>query len=193
MNNKDSKMQQRQRQQFNEGLEQHDLKRLVNNDLHIDEFKSKLGKDEDIVVLSFKVKGKEPATDLVNFIEKGYDWVVDADVSSGELSDGDYLVFVECDRNNKVPEQIITLIEDLENVTDITPDNWLVRYKNIGVKEPLNLDSLNTLIPLSSAEYDQKFGTKELDKLKAVAGVKVGTKAPKNDFTESLRIAAGII
>jgi hypothetical protein len=33
----------------------------------------------------------------------------------------------------------------------------------------------------------------ELDKLKAVAGVKVDTKAPKNEYTESLRIAAGIL
>jgi hypothetical protein len=41
--------------QFNEGLESEDLKRLVNNDLHIDEFKSKLGKDSDVVVLSFKI------------------------------------------------------------------------------------------------------------------------------------------
>lgn len=195
MSNKDnSKMQlQQQPHQFNEGLEQNDLRRLVNDDLHIDEFKSKLGKDQDIVVLSFKVKGKEPATDLVNFIEKGYDWVVDADVSSGELSDGDYLVFVECDRNNDVPEQIMILLSDLENITDISPDNWFVRYKNIGSKEPVTLDNLKNLIPLTSAEYDQRFGTKELDKLKSVAGVKVNTKAPKNDFTESLRIAAGII
>ena len=28
--------------------------------------------------------------------------------------------------------------------------------------------------------------------MKAIAGVKIDTKAPKNDFTESLRIAAGL-
>ena len=39
---------------LNEGLEQHDLKRLVHPELHVDEYKSKMGKDEDIVVLSFK-------------------------------------------------------------------------------------------------------------------------------------------
>jgi hypothetical protein len=31
-----------------------------------------------------------------------------------------------------------------------------------------------------------------LNKLRAVAGVQVTHKAPKNDFTEALRIAAGI-
>jgi hypothetical protein len=179
--------------QFNEGLESEDLKRLVNNDLHIDEFKSKLGKDSDVVVLSFKITGKEPAVDLVNFIEKGYNWVIDADVSAGELDDGDYLVFVECDRVPDVPEQIVTLINDLENITAISPEDWYVRYKNVGVKEPLTLDSIKSLVPLTTQDYQQRFGNEEIDKLKAAAGVEVKTKAPKNDFTESLRIAAGII
>jgi hypothetical protein len=178
---------------LNEGLEPNDLKRLVNNDLHIDEFKSKLGKDSDVVVLSFKVTGKEPAVDLVNFIEKGYDWVIDADVSSGELDDGDYLVFVECDRDQNVPEQIVSLIDDLENITDIPPKDWYVRYKNTGVKEPLTHDAVKSLVPLSAQDYQQRFSDQEIDKLKAAAGVPVTTKAPKNDFTESLRIAAGIL
>ena len=82
-----------------EGLEKGDLARLVHNELHIDEFKSKLGDDRDVVVVSFKVSGKEPANDVVNFVEKGYNWVIDADVSSGEMSDGDFIVFVEIPRD----------------------------------------------------------------------------------------------
>jgi hypothetical protein len=53
-----------------EGLEINDLKRLVHTELHIDEFKSKLGRDEDIIVLSFKLTGRAPASDLVDFLEK---------------------------------------------------------------------------------------------------------------------------
>ena len=75
---------------INEGLEQNDLKRLILPELHIDEYKSKMGKDEDVIVLSFKVSGREPAEDLVNFIEKGYEWILDADVSAGEMDDGDF-------------------------------------------------------------------------------------------------------
>ena len=70
--------------QLNENLEEGDLKRLVHDELHIDEYKSKMGDDADVCVISFKVAGKEPAIDLVSFIEKGYDWVLDADGSSGE-------------------------------------------------------------------------------------------------------------
>ena len=70
--------------QLNENLEHNDLKRLVHPELHIDEYKSKMGDDSDVCVVSFKVSGKEPAADLVSFIEKGYEFVLDADVSSGE-------------------------------------------------------------------------------------------------------------
>lgn len=182
-----------------EGLENGDLKRLVHGELHIDEFKSKLGEDEDVCVISFKVKGKDPAQDLVNFIEKGYEWVVDADVSSGEMDDGDYIVFVECDRTPEVSEQILGMMEDLANVTLQKLSDWRVRYYKDQTDHELTIDSLTHLIPSNSAAYKKKFGikdepesNKDLDKIKSAAGVKVDTKAPKNDFTESLRIAAGI-
>ena len=50
------------------------------------------GTDENIVVATIKVLGKEPAKDLENFIEKGYDWIIDAEPSAGEISDGKYIV-----------------------------------------------------------------------------------------------------
>ena len=68
-----------------EGLEKDDLARLIHPELHVDEFKSKLGDDQDVVVLSFKVDAKEPANDLVAFVEKGYDWVVDAEYCTGRV------------------------------------------------------------------------------------------------------------
>ena len=55
-----------------ENLEQGDLMRLVNTSLHIDQYKSKMGDDADVCVISFKVNGKEPGNDMVGFIEKGF-------------------------------------------------------------------------------------------------------------------------
>ena len=101
-----------------EGLEKNDLKRLVTPELTIDEYKSKMGNDEDIIVTSFKIMGREPAEDLVNFLEKGYDWIIDADISAGELENGEYLVFVECDRTSKFPENIMLAVNDILNLTD---------------------------------------------------------------------------
>lgn len=169
-----------------------DLARLVHNEMHVDEFKSKMGNDEDMVVVSFKVGGKEPAQDLVNFIEKGYDWVVDADTSAGEMDDGDYIVFVEMERTPNVPDQIMELLTDMVELCDNDVEGWRVRYHKDSRDHAV--ESLKSLIPKTPKDYLTKVSrdTEALDKLKAASGVKVDTKAPKNDFTESLRVAAGI-
>lgn len=175
-----------------EGLEKNDLARLIHPELHVDEFKSKLGDDADIVVLSFKVDSKEPANDLVSFIEKGYDWVVDADVSSGEMDDGSYIVFVEIDRNEELAENIMKLMDDLMNLTDQSTDDWRVRYYKSHKEKELSLESLSSMIPNTPEKYDKAYGNEAIDQLKTAAGVNVDTKAPKNEFTESLRNLAGI-
>jgi len=177
-----------------ENLEQGDLKRLVHTEMHIDEYKSKMGDDADVCVISFKISGKEPSTDLVNFIEKGYDFVLDADVSSGEKDGGDYLVFVELDRTDKLPGQIIKIMEDVMNLTEQDINEWRVQYYKSTIDHDLSEEVLEEIIPLSPKAYNAKYGqdTAELDAMKAVAGVPVTTTAPVNDFTESLRVAAGI-
>ena len=183
-----------------------DLKRLVHNELHIDEYKSKMGTDADVCVVSFKVSGKEPSADLVSFIEKGYDFVLDADVSSGEKEGGDYLVFVELERTDKLPEQIIEIMKDIMNLTEQKIEEWRVRYYKSVTDQELTKESLSNIIPLTPEEYSAKYDkedeevdaeepediTKDLDAMKAVAGVPVATTAPVNDFTESLRVAAGL-
>ena len=107
-----------------EGLEQNDLARLVAPSLHFDEYESKMGKDEDVCVVSYKVTGKLPAQDLVNFIEKGYEWCIDADISAGELEDGDYLVFVEIERTKDLPDQVMQMVNDVLKDSGQRPINW---------------------------------------------------------------------
>ena len=199
-NNRNSKL-------LRENLEQGDLKRLVHNELHIDEYKSKMGTDEDVCVISFKVAGKEPGADLVSFIEKGYDFVLDADVSSGEKEGGDYLVFVELQRSEELPEQIMAIMNDLMNLTEQKIEDWRVRYYKSTTDNELTPEVLADIVPLTSQAYDAKYGkddeeeiidtepediTKDLDAMRSAAGVPVTTTAPKNEYTESLRIAAGI-
>lgn len=177
----------------NEGLERNDLQRLITPVLRADEFKSKLGRDEDVCVLSFSVVGgKEPGLDLVSFAEKGYDWVIDADVSPGEDADGNFIVFIEVERNSQVPEHIMELVTDLLNLTGQTLDEWQFAYRSSSKLQPLTVESLNSAIPLTSERYKKLFGQEAIDSLKAAAGVKVNTKAPKNEHTEQLRIAAGL-
>jgi hypothetical protein len=178
-----------------EGLEHGDLNRMVHNEVHIDEYKSKMGDDEDIIVVSFKVKSQESAEDLVNFIEKGYDWVLDADASLGELEDGDYVVFVEADRSPKFVDGLLELLSDLDNLTDIKMNQWRIKYHKISGEYPADKQQLENIIPLTMSDYKKFLANKnrDLDKLKTAAGVDVTTRAPKNEFTENLRTAAGLI
>lgn len=177
-----------------ENLETNDLKRLVHAELHIDEYKSKMGDDADVCVLSIKISGKEPSSDLVNFVEKGYGYVLDADVSSGEKEGGDYLVFIELDRTPELPTQIMGIMEDIMHLTDQQLSEWTVRYRKSVEDHPLTQEELETIIPLTPEAYNKKYKKEqdELDTMKTAAGVNVDTKAPTNDFTESLRVAAGL-
>ena len=184
---------------INESLERGDLARLLRDELHIDQFQSKMGEDKDVIVLSFKIKDKDPALDLVDFIEKGYDWVLDSDTSSGEKEDGDYLVFVEMDRDTDAPDRIMRLIADINNLTGQEISDWRWKYHKDVRGYDMTEEELSNNIPLTQEAYEQRFSKKseaksddELVKMKAAAGVNVDTVAEKNEYTESLRIAAGI-
>ena len=91
-----------------------DLKNLVKKVFEIDSYKSKIDDDQDVVVLSFTVDHEDAAKDLENFIEMGYDFVLDADTSPGETENGTYIVFVELERGRKVAEQIYEILEGIK-------------------------------------------------------------------------------
>ncbi len=182
-----------------EGLEQNDLSKLVKPRVTIDEYKSKMGDDADICVLCFTVQGKEPALDLASFIEKGCEWVLDADVSSGEIEDGNFLVFVETERDETLAENICRLLSDMMNLTDQNLDEWVALYPKTKEDGPITIKSLQKLIPLSPEEYQQRVGIEDdvedepqLESLRAAAGLNSKVLAPKNSLTDSIRFAAGL-
>jgi hypothetical protein len=173
-----------------EGLNQHDLARLVKPRLNIDEFKSKMGEDADIAVLSFGAIGKGPADDLVDFFEKGYDWVLDADSSPGEFVRNVHLVFVEIERTPELPEQIATIIKDLSHLTDLEPEEWRLYYGSDQNLSPVELETLAQTIPLSPRDYRQY--RRELEQLKTNAGLNIDTKPVVDDELKGLQSAAGV-
>jgi hypothetical protein len=138
--------------QLNEDLKANDLYNLVDNIFEVDTYGSKMGSDKDIVVLSFTVEDKEPADDLVNFIERGYDFVLDADATPGELADGSYKVFVELERNHRVAEQIIEMLDGVGKLTGI--DNFKFRYYKNFESVPVDVASLTETIPTSKDDYE---------------------------------------
>ena len=115
---------------LSENLHAEDLRDLVKKVFEIDSFKSKIGEDEDVCVLSFSVDDKEAAEDLENFIEMGYSFVLDSDVTPGETDEGTFRVYVEIERTRHIGEQIFEIIEGVEKITGL--DNLRFRYfKNL--------------------------------------------------------------
>jgi len=138
--------------------------------ISVDEYSAKTGKDSDIVTLAFTVNSEAAGNDLVDWFERGYDWVLDASLSEGELSPGKYLVFVEMKRRTKVPERIVELIEDLETLTDLKPTEWTV---NIDEEDyDADEDVLKQLIPISPHEYrEENEDEEELNEMRHRAGL----------------------
>ena len=69
-----------------EGLKAGDLDGVVSKRFSVDQFKSKMGEDMNIMVLAFTVDGMAPAKDLERFAETGYKEVLDADATPGTLA-----------------------------------------------------------------------------------------------------------
>jgi hypothetical protein len=142
-----------------EGLRRSDLKHSVDHLFTIDQFQSKMGDDRNIITLRFRATNKEPAIDLMEFIERGYEFVLDADVSSGEEKDGKYSVFVELQRNEQAPGNIKDLLRGLGQLCEI--DSWRFRwYKDIGGHD-FSEDAVSDAVPLTPEEYDNSIEGEE--------------------------------
>ena len=133
------------------GLRENDLKHMVHNVFEIDSFKSKMGEDEDIVTLSFSIRDKAPADDLVKFLEGGYSFILDADSTAGEQSDGTYKVFVELERNRHIHEHIFEVLDGIKKISGI--DDLKFRYyKNFKSKDA-TMENLDAHIPKDPNNY----------------------------------------
>jgi len=137
--------------QLNESLKAGDLKLMIDNIFEVDSYASKMGEDQDIVVLSFTISEHSPAQDLVKFIENGYDFVLDADVTPGELEGGQYKVFVEIERNRRIAEQIQEILYGLKDLTEV--DNFKFRYYKSFHSVDATLETLEEVIPKSKDDY----------------------------------------
>lgn len=155
-----------QHQQLNESLRSGDLKNYVSEIFSVDRYKSKMGEDTDVVVLSFHVKEKMPAIDLMEFIEKGYDFILDADMSSGEETDGQYQVFVEIERTPELQEQLQELIGGVGQLCACK--DWRFRYQSAPNSVEFNEDTVKKHIPLTSEDYQKKVISVKEDDIKGV-------------------------
>jgi hypothetical protein len=136
---------------ISESLHAKDLKDLVKKVFEIDSYKSKVGEDQDVCVLSFTVDQEDPAKDLENFFEMGYSFILDADCTAGETDNGKYIVFVEIERSRHLAEQIFELIEGVKKVTGL--EDMRFRYFKNFKSEPATLENLEAAVPKDKNAY----------------------------------------
>lgn len=165
-----------------EGLDFMDLEGQLIPTVTVDEYTAKMGKNSEIVTLAFTIKNKLAGADLCDWFERGYDFVLDAQVSDGEISSGKYLVFVEMDRRLSLPKRIIELLNDLKTLTGLKLNEWEI-VVNDEMYEPKE-EILSKVITLSPHEYRIEVEKEEeLNEMREIAGL--GYKnIHKNDDAE---------
>jgi hypothetical protein len=147
----------------NEGLKAGDLDGVVSKRFSVDQFKSKMGEDRNIMVLAFTVDGMAPAKDLERFAEAGYKEVLDADATPGTLEDGKHRVFVEFARVETVDQHIRKFLDDLKKLTNIEIFEFTY-HKNTTPFEA-SAKNLADILPRTPQAYTQKINGMKLEEI----------------------------
>ena len=172
------------------GLEYKDMEGIVKPKIHIDQFKSKMGEDDDVSVISFYVENEKAAEDLMSWFERGYDFILDADRSPGEIKPNKYLVYVEMKRRTSMPAKIQEMLDDLTTLTEHEGSNWSFEYQ--GKEYPYTAENVDKVVPLSPRTY-RILKNNDLNDLRARAGLDTKSNTDTSDpALEQLQIQAGI-
>lgn len=174
---------------LSEALSYRDMEGMIKPTVHVDEFASKMGDDDDILVLSFFVRNEMAARDLVDWFEKGYDWVLDADRSPGEIRPGRYLVFVEMRRRSSAGAWTEQMLQDLDTLTELKLDDWSMTYRDSTV--PFSRDNFERMVPRSPREYRER-REQDLNEMRVQAGLDTVPIFELTPETRRLQSAAGI-
>ena len=150
--------------QINEGLKAGDLEGVVSKRFSVDQYKSKMGDDRNIMVLAFVVDSLAPAKDLERFAETGYKEVLDADATPGTMSDGKHRVFVEFSRQEGVDKHIYKFLDDLKKLTNI--DTFEFTYHKRSNPFEASAANLANILPLTPIAYSQKVNSLKLGEVK---------------------------
>lgn len=172
-----------------ENLQYKDLEGMMKPTIHVDEFSSKMGDDEDIIVISFFVRDKSAARDLMAWLEKGYDFVLDADMSPGEIKPNRYLVYVEMRRRSAAPRNIQEILDDLNTLTEFEPADWIMHYQE--QEYPWSEEIFTKLVPLTPKQYVAATET-ELNEMRVAAGLDTKKIHEVTPELRALQAAAGI-
>lgn len=172
-----------------ETLQYKDLEGMLKPEIHVDEFTSKMGDDDDIIVVSFFVQDEQASKDLMNWFEKGYDFILDSDRSPGEIKPNRYLVYVELRRRSSAGAHVQQLLEDLNTLTEFEPEDWTMVYE--GKEVPWSQEEFERLVPLSPRAYRETHD-EAMNEMRVAAGLPTKVIYEEDDAIKALQSAAGI-
>jgi len=147
----------------NEGLKAGDLEGIVSKRFSVDQFKSKMGEDRNIMVLAFSVDSHAAAKDLERFAETGYKEVLDADATPGSLEDGKHRVFIEFARVESVDQHVRRFLDDLGKLTNI--EKFEFTYHKRTVPFEASAKNLADVLPRTPEAYSQKINSLKLGEM----------------------------
>ena len=148
----------------NEGLKAGDLEGVVHKRFSVDQFKSKMGEDRNIMVLAFSVDGQAPAKDLERFAETGFKEVLDADATPGTMEDGKHRVFVEFARVEQVDQHIRKFLDDLKKLSNV--ETFEFTYHKDKIPFEASPKNLADILPRTPEAYTQKTQQMKLGEIK---------------------------
>jgi len=140
--------------QIKESVANNDLKALLDATVSIDQYKSKIGKDSEIIVLAIKCTDEGPAADLSQFLETGHK-TLDVDVSPGPDQEGKYTVFVEMERDSEAFDKIKNMLTDIERVDNEIEDWMFTSYEN-KEPQPFSKETYQASVLDSPVKYEQE-------------------------------------
>jgi hypothetical protein len=176
--------------QLNEGLNYLDMENQVIPVLGIDKYISQTGSDSQTITLSFTVKAKMVAEDLAEWLEKGYDWIIDADTSPGEVTTDRYVTFAEINRRSSAPTRIMEILDDLETLTNIKAKDWTLMIDD--TKYPASKEAIKEHVILDPTEYKNSH-EQELNEWRNRAGLETVKSQDTSEDLKAWQRQAGII
>jgi hypothetical protein len=129
--------------QLSEGMREGDLADLVLPLISIDEYSSKLDNDQAIVI-GFYVHEEMAAKDLNRFLQKSAVPLLGTDVSPAPDQHGYYMVFVELMNNERLPQNMQSILEEIHGLVDI--DNWQLRVRDHKDLIPFSMENIEMAI-----------------------------------------------
>lgn len=144
---------------ISEGLRKHDLDDLILPMISIDEFESKIGDDNEVIVVGFYALNKDPALDLSRFIDRSVEDILDTDISTAPTDAGYFMIFVEIMRDEKFAQTIINIVEEMHTL--VNNDDWKFKVVHNDEFFELTADNLKAQVRMDDSQLEEHFEIKK--------------------------------